>query len=352
MFKKLALIGSLLFVVAALILYPKVLVLLASRKTTKNTISKEFFFDAKLGLEGLAEQLQKEGLVDDSKSVVRLGEYKELNENTLASGKYIIDPNTNYRTLLNGFTKNSLGNGNAEVEVKVTFNNCKDIYQLAGKVSKLLMEDSSQFVASFLDRNLLSRLNLNESTISALFLPNTYHMFYDTKAVDFTKRMEKEYSSFWDKSKLDKLKDIGLKHPAEAATLASIVYSEQSVNSSEWSTIASLYLNRLQKEMKLQSDPTFKFCWGDKLDGVQRLTFEHRDIDCPYNTYLYAGLPPGPICIPPYQVIESVLKPEKSDYLFMCAKPSYSGLHDFASNYAVHKKNATIFQRWIAKQKS
>lgn len=338
------------FGVGAFVVGPTFLVFLAGRSTTVNTKASDFYFDASLGLEGLATKLYNDGLIKDKEDLIKVGKYKDLDATKLASGKYIIEPSTNFRTLLNGFTKNSAGNGNAEVEVDVTFNNCRDVYQLAGKVSKLLLIDSAALVNAITNKGLYEQLDLNDETISSLFLPNTYKMFYDTEPSTFVANMVRQYNAFWNTDRMAKLKKVGFDHPSKASTLASIVYSEQSVNGQEWPIIAGLYLNRLHDGMKLQSDPTFKFCWGDQLKGVQRLTYEHRDIDCEYNTYKHSGLPPGPICIPPFEVIDAVLSPDKNDYLYMCAKPDYTGRHDFEASYSDHKRNADIFQAWIAKQ--
>ena len=102
--------------------------------------------------------------------------------------------------------------------------------------------------------------------------------------------------------------------------------------------------------MKLQSDPTFKFCWGRKLDGVQRLLNKHRDVDCDYNTYLHEGLPPGPIFITPAKVIDAVLSPANTNYIFMCAKPDYSGGHNFTASGREHENNAAVYRRWLANE--
>lgn len=343
-------IAAVVIIGISVIVLPKVGVFLAGRKTSVNTKSVKFVFKSKDGLDGLANQLFDLKIIEDKASFVKVGEYKGLDEQTLATGMYLIEPSTSYRTLLNGFTLNSAGNGNAEQEVEVTFNNCRDVYELSGKVSKLLMLDSSELVNFVHTPSFLKEFKLTEETVPALFFPNTYRMFYDTDAKLFVQRMKNQYISFWSSSRVQQLSKIGMKHPYEAVTLASIVYSEQSKNSNEWKIIAGLYLNRLKEGMKLQSDPTFKFCWGDALKGVQRLTFEHREKDCPYNTYKYEGLPPGPICIPPTEVIESVLNPDNNDFIFMCAQPNYSGLHDFAVDYKTHKKNADKFQKWISKQ--
>lgn len=347
MFKKVSIVVAVLAMIGLVVMWPKISLYLAGSSKSLNEKEVSFFFDAKTGLDGLTKKLLDEKIIDDAEDFKRVGEYKKLTAERLASGKYRILSGTNYRTLLNGFTKNSAGNGNAEVEVKVTFNNCRDIYQLAGKVAACIQTDSSALVDYLLSEETLEKYGFSEEQLPALFLPNTYNMFWDTDAAQFLDRMAKEFRNFWTGDRMNKLQKVGLSSPSEAVTMASIVYSEQGKNPSEWPIIAGLYLNRLNKGMRLQSDPTFKFCWGASLEGVQRLTYEHRDKDCPYNTYLHNGLPPGPICIPPTAVVDAVLNRDENDYIFMIAKPDYSGLHDFAVDYATHDKNAAIYSKWL-----
>jgi UPF0755 protein len=347
MFKKISIAVAILAIIGLIFLWPKISLYFAGSKKVINSNKSDFFFDATKGLNGLAEELFYMQIIDDKDAFIKVGEYKNLTVERLASGKYIIEPGTNYKTLLNGFTKNSNGNGNAEVEVEVTFNNCRDVIQLAGKVSKCIMTDSTKLAQFLTSEATMKKYDFTPEQLPALFLPNTYRMFWDTDAEQFLQRMAKEFKDFWTAERLAKLKEIGLKSPSEAVTLASVVYSEQGKNPSEWPIIAGLYLNRIKKGMKLQSDPTFKFCWGDELKGVQRLTYEHRDRDCPYNTYKYSGLPPGPICIPPTQCVDAVLNREKNDYIFMMAKADYSGLHDFTINYSDHSRLAAIYSKWL-----
>jgi UPF0755 protein len=245
---------------------------------------------------------------------------------------------------------NAAGNGNAEVEVSVTFNNCKTIQDVCEKVAACIAVKADELERFILSNETLNKYGFTTEQIPAMFLPNTYNMFYDTSKEAFLQRMADEFKKFWTADRMQRLKQVGLSSPSQAVTLASIVYGEQSKNPSEWPIIARLYLNRLNTGMKLQSDPTFKFCWGDQLEGVQRLTFEHRSKDCPYNTYLYAGLPPGPISIPPSGVVDAVLNPDNNDYLYMCAQSNYDGLHDFTKDYAQHAKNAAAFQKWLANE--
>lgn len=320
---------------------------LAGNKKTINTSETSFYVYPNTDLTSLAASLKEKNIIDDIESIVLVGEYKNLKESNIASGYYLIKSSIDFKTLLNGFTLNSLGNGNAEKEVNVTFNNCKDVYQLAGKASKNLMFDSTEFVDYILADATLKKYGFSEERIGALFLPNTYKMFWDTDAESFVVRMANEFKGFWTEERKAKMREQGLNSQSDVTTLASVVYKEQDKHSEEWKTIAGLYLNRVRNGWMLQSDPTFRFCWGDKLDGVQRLTYEHRAIDCPYNTYLYAGLPPGPICIPPAGVIDAVLNAEDNGYFYMCAKPNGNGLHNFAKTLSQHNVNARKFQQWM-----
>jgi UPF0755 protein len=323
---------------------------LDGRVGTANSKTEFYVLHAENSIDEIAKDLNKKGIVDDVESFLSLAEFKNLTNKKLGTGMYRIESATSYRQLLNGFTINSNENGNAEVEVKVTFNNCATITDMCEKVAACIDIDAKELEDFILNGETLSKYGFTPETVPALFIPNSYNMFYDVTKEQFVDRMAQEFKNFWTPDRMAKLKKVGLESPSQAVTLASIVYGEQAKNQSEWPIIAGLYLNRLNTGMKLQSDPTFKFCWGDQLKGVQRLTFEHRSKDCPYNTYLYAGLPPGPISMPPAGVVDAVLNRDNNDYLYMCAQANYDGLHDFAVDYATHDRNAKAFQNWLAKE--
>jgi len=350
MFKKVAIGLVVILGITAFVLRGKLSLYFDGNKHSSNKTEQDFYFDASIGLEGLASQLEAEKIINNIESFVNVGDYKGLDSSRLASGKYRIQVGVSYRNLLNGFTLNSNGNGNAEVEVDVTFNNCKNLEQLAGKVASNLLIDSTALLNYIQSGKTLSQFGFTLNQMPALFIPNTYKMYYDTDEKMFVERMASEFKNFWTEERKQKLKNIGLDSPSQAVTLASIVYSEQSRNKEEWPIIAGLYLNRIKQGVKLQSDPTFKFCWGDKLDKVQRLLVIHREIDCPYNTYKINGLPPGPIYIPSADVVDAVLNRADINYIFMCAKPDYSGLHNFAVSGSDHAKNARVFQNWLGKE--
>ena len=348
--KVILIICVIVLILGGIVIIPKFALFLASRKGSINEESKAFFIRSLTSIDSLTKDLQSEGIIDDPDAFLSVAEYKGMNASNVALGKYIIEPGTSYKTILNGFRLNDAGNGNAEVEVEVVLNNFKDIRELAGGISRNILIDSATFVKIIESPNTLKLYGMSQEEIPALFLPNTYKMYFDTDEEQFIKRMFVEYRRFWSNERLAKLKKVGLGKPSEAVTLASIVYSEQGRVAEEWPVIAGLYLNRMKRGIKLQSDPTFKFCWGDKLDGVQRLLNVHRDIDCPYNTYKIIGLPPGPICIPPTEVVDAVLNRDDNDFIFMMAKPDYSGKHDFTVEYKDHERLAKTYQNWLANE--
>lgn len=321
--------------------------LIMNRVVTDNTTDVELYVKKEHGLEGLKKQLLNEKIIQSAFYFNRMVDLKGFTSENIATGKYIISPKTPLRDIINGFTENAQGNGNGEVEVQVTFDNCKTIADMCKKVSKTLMCDSTELENFIFKTETLNKYGFTHEQLPALFIPNTYNFFWDTSPEQFVERMANEFKVFWTDKRKEKMKTLGFTSPSQVVTLASIVYGEQSIASTEWPIIARLYLNRITIGMKLQSDPTFKFCWGDKLNGTQVLNYEHRAVNCPYNTYLYTGLPPGPINLPPAKVVDAVLSPDNNNFLYMCAKPDYSYTHNFARDYAVHQRNAAAYQKWI-----
>ncbi len=160
-------------------------------------------------------------------------------------------------------------------------------------------------------------------------------------------RMKKEYTSFWNESRKDKAKEIGLS-PIEVSILASIV-EEEATYSDEYSIVAGLYLNRLKRGQRLEADPTIKFALNDF--SLRRILYKHLEVESPYNTYRNEGLPPGPIRIPSIKGIDATLSPQDHKYLFMCAKEDLSGRHNFATTHAEHLRNAARYQRALNERK-
>jgi UPF0755 protein len=325
--------------------------LLSGNQRTSNTSEIKLLIPEDLTPDSLAGFLISKGVLENKKHFLKNVEQAGLSDQLFDAGKYIILSGTKISDLVHGFSRGENGHGRSELKVKVIFNRCKTIEDIGKNVSKCISADSTSLVDYIRSPNTLINYNFTIQQIPALFIPDEYELYYDTDAEEFVKFMADQFKNYWTEEKKEKLKKIGLSYPSQAVTLASIVYSEQGKVAHEWPIIARLYLNRINKGMKLQSDPTFKFCWGNQLDNVQRLRAKHRDINCEYNTYKINGLPPGPICIVPKKVIDAVLEPESNNYLFMCAKPDYSGEHNFTNSDVLHVKNATEYQRWLTKER-
>lgn len=228
-----------------------------------------------------------------------------------------------------------------QTPVQLTFNNVRTKEQLSRILSKQLMADSVQFINLLNDSAYLTKFNLDPNTSISVFLPNTYEVFWNASPQKIFDKMYGEYQRFWNKERKQKAAEIPLSQ-SEVVTLASIVESESN-KSSEKPIIAGLYLNRLKKGMPLQADPTIIFAVGDF--SIKRVTSAYTNIDSPYNTYKNKGLPPGPIRVPNLNTIDAVLNYDRNDYIYMCAKETLNGEHNFAVTWQEHQINARKYQQ-------
>lgn len=228
-----------------------------------------------------------------------------------------------------------------QTPVKLVIPSVRTLDRLAGAVGRQLMTDSASVMALLTDVHYLDSLGYTPATASCLFIPNTYEVYWTMTPEQFVARMVKENRRFWNDSRLAKAKAQGLT-PCEVMTLASIV-DEETAKDDEKPLVARLYLNRLKRGMLLQADPTVKYALGDF--ELRRILYAHLQTDSPYNTYKYAGLPPGPIRIPSIAAIDAVLNPAKHSYIYMCAKEDFSGYHNFATTLAQHNANARRYQQ-------
>lgn len=247
--------------------------------------------------------------------------------------------------LRNNMSNNELVNilrSGKQTPVKVTFNNIRTKQQLAARIAEQLEPDSAAFISSWKNTKLLNKYQTDSIEVVSFFIPNTYEFYWNTSPKQFLQRMHKEYKKFWNKTRLKKAEEIGLT-PFQVVTLASIVQAEQSVHNDEKARVAGLYINRLNKGMLLQADPTVVFAIGDF--SIKRVLNSDKAIDSKYNTYKYKGLPPGPINLPEISSIKAILNHEKHSYLFMCAKDDFSGYHYFSKTLAQHNVYAQKYRR-------
>lgn len=296
--------------------------------------------------------------IDESKDYDRL--LQELNDSTkiknisnfemlasvmgykdnLKMGRYAVTRDMNILTLMR-----HLRSGN-QTPVNVTFNNIRTKEDFAERISEQLMIDKESLFSALNDSAKCAEFGFTPETIVAMFIPNTYQMYWDISLNNFLQRMKKEYDKFWTQDRLAKAKAINLS-PVQVSTLASIV-EEECTYTDEYPMVAGLYLNRLNRGQALQADPTVKYAVGDF--SLRRILNKHLEVDSPYNTYKYIGLPPGPIRIPSIKGIEAVLNPATHDYLYMCAKEDFSGRHNFAKTFSDHQRNATLYRNELNKR--
>jgi UPF0755 protein len=264
---------------------------------------------------------------------------------TPKSGRYYLKKGMNNYDLI---AKLRIG---AQDPVKITFNNQDSLEKLAGRLATQLEPDSLTFLEAFKDERFFTESGFTQENALALFIPNSYELYWNISAEQFRGRMLKEYQRFWNDERLTLAKRQNLT-PLEVVTLAAIVQKE-TATVSERKTVAGLYLNRLKNSMLLQSDPTVIYAWKQRFGQdieIKRVLLKHLEVDSPYNTYKNEGLPPAPIAMPDISSIDAVLNPEVHDYYYMCASVADFGKHVFAKTLTQHNINAAKYQKWVAQQ--
>lgn len=316
-----------------------------------NTIEGEemrVYVNKNENVENFVAQLEVDSVILKPKYFLLVSRALGLKSTTvLPAGCYSVTPNMNYLQLMQRVKRGE------QVPVRLTINYMRLPEQFASKVSKQLMMDSVEIMNFITDEEKMAELGYEPKHLFALVIRNTYEVWWTVSVENLMKRLKKENDAFWNandrRAKADKL---GLTIP-EVITLASIVEEETNYQP-EKSRVAGLYLNRLRKGIRLQSDPTVKFAMKDF--KLNRILYEHLKIDDPYNTYVYAGLPPGPIRLPSVATIDAVLNAEKHNYIFMCAHPDFNGTHNFAVTLAEHNCNAAKYhvalRKWLAEKKN
>lgn len=265
-------------------------------------------------------------------------------EKYLKPGRYVIDIQMNNQAIIRMFA-----NG-WETPQRLAFRGyIKTLDRLAAYLGKHFCADSTAFIKALTDSARQQELGMKPETMISIFIPNTYEMYWTSSPEDIIKRFKREYDRFWNEERLLKAKDLGLT-PTQVITLASILVQETNY-APELPAMAAVYLNRLKKGIKLQACPTVIYAHRDVEPGITRVLKRHLQYDSPYNTYRYAGLPPGPITIPTIQAIDAVLNRDKNNYLYFCANSNFDGTHKFTASYQEHLRNAKAYQKALtAKQ--
>jgi len=278
--------------------------------------------------------LRDSGYVRDVKSFDAIARAAKLPEH-IHPGKYELKGGmSNYAII-------RLLHSGKQTPVKLVINKVRTRHDFIALVSSNLEADSTQLMQLLSDTSYVSEFGLDTNTILCAVIPDTYEFLWNTSADKAFRKIQKNYTHFWNDDRRQKAHRHGVT-PVEATTIASII-EEETNKADDKPNIASVYLNRLQKGMKLQADPTVKYAVGDFT--IRRIAGAMLNDPSPYNTYAHTGLPPGPICTPSPATIDAVLNAPETDYLFFCAKSDLSGASVFAATADEHMKNARAYQQ-------
>jgi len=279
--------------------------------------------------------------IESFKQVAKLKKYPKL----IKPGKYRIENNWSNIELVDYLRSGK------QLEIKLVFNYANSVEDMAGKVSKQISADSLEILNYLYSDEFLKKNNLTAETVPAIFIPDTYHVYWNTSANEFVDRMLVEYKKFWNEKRLARAKEIKLT-PMEVSILASIVQKETS-KKSERKIIAGLYMNRLNNNWRMESCPTVLYAIEKESNFTikrKRLLYDDLQMDTPYNTYKNTGLPPGPISIPEKDAIDDVLYYQKNSYFYMNASVDKPGYNVFSKSLRQHNINARKYQAWLNKQ--
>lgn len=300
----------------------------------------EVFIPQKSTVDEVAFLLKHANIIKDDRTFLWVAQLKKF---TMPSkgGRYIIKSGWSNNDIIN-----SLRIGE-EIPVQLTFNNIRTLEDLAARIADQLALDSVDMMNYFNDYEFLHDLGFDFETIVAMFIPNTYQVYWTTDAAAVFKRMEREYEAFWNQERRAKAAAMGLS-PIEVATIASIV-DEETNKAFEKPIMAGVYLNRLKRGIPLQACPTLKFALNDF--SIKRILNVHKNVVSPYNTYKHKGLPPGPIRVASIQAIDAVLNYQKHSYIYFCAKEDFSGEHYFSKTLREHNAYARRYHQVLNENK-
>lgn len=285
-------------------------------------------------LDEVTAELQKKVWLRYPELFARLATFKNLGEK-LRPGRYAITPEMTMSDVIQTLSEGE------QTPVKITIGALHTTEEISKHLASYLLLPQSKLDSVLSDPSVCARHGLDTHSIRSLFVREDYEVLWNTSVEDLLELIHRHYKRLWNEERTAKAKALGYT-PAEITALAAIVESE-SAKLDEYPRIAGLYINRLRKDIPLQSDPTVKFALGDF--SLKRILKEHLKVQSPYNTYQVRGLTPGPICIPRIQTIDQVLSAESHKYLYMCARETFDGYHNFATTYAEHLVNARRYQK-------
>lgn len=287
----------------------------------------------------VVDSLYEKGAIP-SKTNMKIAAFFTRAENKIKAGRYIIIDGLSYFELIDLFIK-----GQPKSQILVTIPEGIWQHSLAKLLKQELGVDPVEFMKLSSDKNFIKKLSLNVKNLEGYLLPDTYYFYDDVDAKEVIIKLESEMDLFFTDSIKQRMKALGISLH-EVLTLASIIDGESNVIS-EFKKISCVYHNRLKKRIKLQADPTVQYLIRHR-KRHNKVYFKDLEIDSPYNTYIYYGLPPGPINNPGKAAILAALYPEEADYYYLMA--TGNGDHAFAKTLAEHQRNVRKYREWRALQ--
>lgn len=280
-------------------------------------------------------------LLKDRSSFIKVANKKEYTSN-IKAGHYIITKDMSNNDIVNTIRSRN-------VPIRIKFNNQERLEDLAGHLANQIEPDSITLLNAMRNSEFLTTSGFSEATALGMYIPNTYEVYWNTSAEDFRDKLLKEYNRFWTPERNQKAKDIGLTRD-QVISLAAIVQKE-TAKVEERPRVAGVYINRLQRGMPLQADPTVIYAKKQSENNfdqvIKRVLYKDLEINSPYNTYLYTGVPPGPIAMPDITAVDGVLNFEKHDYIYFVADVTNFGYHKFAKTLAQHNRNKAEYLQWV-----
>lgn len=284
------------------------------------------------------DSLLKNNFIEKDFILDKVADYADYPKN-IKPGKYKI---TNRMSIYSLVKK--LRSGRQE-PVNLVITKLRTKEDLAKRISRNFEVDSLKAIRFLSNNETLLPYNVDSNTVMTAVIPNTYTYYWTSSMEDIFSKLYKEEEKFWNEERKEKAQRLGLSEK-QIYIIASIV-EEETNKQDDKGKIASVYMNRLDKGMRLGADPTVKFAMRDF--GLKRIYHKHLEYESPYNTYRNSGLPPGPICTPSIKTIDAVLDAPKTDYLFFVARADFSGYSDFATNYNQHLIYARAYQQALNK---
>lgn len=294
---------------------------------------KSLFIKTGSSFNEVSKNLQEEGFINSQtfyKWVSVILKFKSVKP-----GKYVFEKKSSLVSIIRTLKQGK------QTPVNLVINKLRLKEDLARKIAANFECDSLSFISILNNNDSLKAYGLDTNTVMTAVIPNTYSLVWTTPAIKIFRKLYYEQEKFWNRERKQKAKALNLT-TGQVYTLASIVEEETNMEDDK-GKIASVYLNRMNKGMKLAADPTVKFAMKDF--AIKRIYNKHLEFPSPYNTYQQTGLPPGPICTPSFKTIDAVLNAPSTNYLFFVAKPDFKGYSNFAANYEEHLQYAKAYQQ-------